>query len=123
MCSTERVVLGLGLDSREASLLSCCRVTCCTKQPRQRAGGSRSCWVPTHLPHLTTCWLVHQMGVPWLARVARLSSGSRHCHSMVAVVEEEEEEEAARAVVWCVQGTTRSQGRRPSVQLQRSEPW
>ena len=46
-----------------------------------------------------------------LARVARLSSGSRHCHSMVvAVVEEEEVVVAALAVVWCVQGTTRSQG-------------
>lgn len=78
--------------------------------------------MPTHLPHLTTCWLVHQMGVPWLARVARLSSGSRHCHSMaVAVVVVEEV--AALAVVWCVQGTMHSQGRRPSVQLQRSEPW
>jgi hypothetical protein len=103
--------------------------------------------VPTHLPHLTTCWLVHQMGVPWyvfvcgglcclshqpslthepsstlyvmcsevivhaslicvncfaayrLARVARLSSGSRHCHSMAVVEGEEGEEVAARAVV------------------------
>ena len=28
MCTTERVVLVLGLDSREASLLSCCRCVC-----------------------------------------------------------------------------------------------